>query len=83
MIDILGKVSPLICSMKVDLRELVIRNLDWDDKVSDDLKPTWISNFETIREIGDLKYRKAIVPEDAVSVDIDTIDTEDASQILI
>ena len=80
--DILGRTTPLICSMKLDLRELVIRRLDWDDKIPDDLRREWISNFETIRAIGDIKFRRAIVPADAVNLEIDTIDTADASQSL-
>ena len=80
--DILGKVTPLTCGMKLDLSEYVIRMLDWVHKVPEDLKPKWISNFETIRNIGNLKYRRAIVSEGAVNLDIDTIDTADASQVL-
>ena len=80
--DILGKTVPLKSSMKLDLRDLVIRNLDWDDKVPDDLKPTWISNFESIKGIGTLKYRRMIVLEDAVSLEVDTIDMADASESL-
>ena len=80
--DILGKVTPLTCGMKLDLRELVRRKLDWDDKIPDDLKATWISNFETIRDISNIRFRRAIVPVDAVSLDIETIDIADASENL-
>ena len=80
--DILGKVTPLTSGMKLDLRELVTRKLDWDDKITDDLKSIWISNFSMIREIENIKFKRAIVPEDAESLEIDTIDTADASQEL-
>ena len=80
--DLVGKATPITCGMKLDLRELVARKLDWDDKIPDDLKPTWISNFVMIRDISDIKFKRAIVPVDAVNLDIETIDTVDASQNL-
>ena len=35
-----------------------------------------------IKDLSNIRYNRAIVPEDAVSLDIDTIDTGDASQFL-
>ena len=31
--DLLGRVTPIICGMKLDLHELNTLNLDWDDKI--------------------------------------------------
>ena len=36
--DICGKLTPVTCSMKLDLHDLVIRNLDWDDVIPDNLR---------------------------------------------
>ena len=34
-------------------------------------------------EMGKIKFNRAIIPDDAVSLDIETIDTADASQALV
>ena len=78
--DLSGKVSPLIASMKINLQELIHRQIDWEDAIPNDLRPIWESNFELIKEIGTLRFRRAVVPEDAVSLDMNTLDFGDASQ---
>ena len=37
--DITAKITPLTASMKLDLHELVLQKLDWDDKIADNLRP--------------------------------------------
>lgn len=81
--DLTGKVSPLIASMKIDLQELVQHHLDWDDVIPDNLRPLWESNFDMIKEIGNLRFRRAIIPEDAVSLVVNTIDFGDASNCMV
>ncbi|XP_066916884.1 uncharacterized protein [Clytia hemisphaerica] len=78
--DITGKVTPIVAAMKLDLQELVHRKLDWDDKIPDELRPLWESHFDLMKEINNLKYQRAIIPEDAISLDLETIDFGDASQ---
>ena len=80
--DLLGKVTPITCGFKLDLRTLVNRRLDRDDPIPDDLKALWIANFQTILDLADVRFNRAIVPTDAISLDIDTIDTGDASSSL-
>ena len=80
--DILGKVSPIIGGFKIDLRELTSRKLDWDDKIPNELQALWVSNFEMMKDISNIRYNRAVIPEDAVSLDIDTIDAGDASRVL-
>ena len=77
--DLTGKVSPLVAAMKLDLQEIVKRRLDWDDAIPDNLKPLWETHFQMIQEIGKLRYKRAIVPVDAVTMDVNTIDFGDAS----
>ena len=81
--DITGKITPITASLKLDLHELVIRKLDWDDSIPDDLRPLWLSNFELINDIGNMKFQRAIVPVDAVDLKLDTVDFADASQSLV
>ena len=39
--------------------------------------------FEMIQEIGKIRFHRAIVPEDAINPDIETIDTADASPDIV
>ena len=68
--------------MKIDLHSLVQRRLDWDDTLPDDLRNSWTLHFEMMQEIGKIKYRRAIVPEEAANLNISTIDFGDASNKL-
>ena len=69
--------------MKIDLQQLVHRQLDWDDEIPDDLRQIWEGNFELIKEIGTLKFRRAVVHEDAVSLDMNTLDWTGVIQRLV
>ena len=68
--DLTGMITPITAAMKLDLHTLVQRKLNWDDKIPNDLRPVWNSNFEMINELSSLHYRRAIIPDDAVSLDI-------------
>ena len=74
--DLTGKLTPITAAMKIDLHELVQHKLDWDDNI----RSLWISHFDMINEIKTLKYRRAVVPADAVNLEINTIDFGDASR---
>ena len=65
--------------MKMDLHDLVERGLSWNDVITDELRPVWNNHFEMMQEIGNLKFKREIAPEDAVNLDINTIDAADAS----
>ena len=60
--DILGKIAPLVAAMKIDLRDLCDRQLDWDDPIPDELRPIWLSHFDTITQISQLRFQRLIVP---------------------
>ena len=81
--DPLGRVTPLMCGFKLDLHELSTRKLDWDDKIPDELRQIWKDNFEMINEIGSIQYHRTVVPDEAAGLEIETIDTADASQHMI
>ena len=80
--DLVGKITPLTAMMKCDLHELVTRKLDWDDRIPDSLRHVWKSHFEMIQNIKGIKFNRTVVPYDAISLDINTIDTGDASHNL-
>ena len=77
--DPLGRVTPLTCSLELDLRDLNVERLDWDDQIPENLMQVWRSNFEMLKQIGNIRLQRAVVPADAVDVSIETIDTGDAS----
>ena len=78
--DMLGRLTPVTIAMKLDLHELVQRKLDWDDAIPDDLRHIWKSHFELMQEINDVKYKRAVVPSDAASLEVETLDFGDASK---
>ena len=78
--DVLGKLTPIIVTMKLDLHDLVRRKRDWDDIIPDNLRSLWETNFDMMQEINNLKYNRAVVPSDAVSLDLETLDFGDSSQ---
>ena len=82
MFDLTGKITPIKATMKLDLHSLIKRSLDWDDMLPDELRRIWVSHFEMMQEIGKIKFQRAVVPEDAINLDIPTIDAADASQKL-
>ena len=60
-----------------------MRKLNWDDEIPENLRKIWSDNFEMIEEISSLKFNRAVIPEDAVDLNVETIDTADASQKMI
>ena len=76
MFDLLGRFTPITAGIKLDLRELSLRGLDWDDHIPNNLMS---NNFETIKKLGEIKFRRAITPEDAVNLDMETIEISDSS----
>ena len=70
--DITGKIAPLPAAIKLDLHELVLQKLDWDDKIPDNLRPIWESHFQMMNEIKTLKYQRAVIPEDATDTQVNT-----------
>ena len=73
---------PITAGMKIDRSELSARGLNWGDNVPLELKNTWRENFEMIRKLGDIKFRRAIVPEDAVNLNLEVLEMADASEKL-
>ena len=74
-----GKRTPITAAIRIDLHTLVKRGLSWDH----DLRSVWVSHFNMMQEIGNLRFQRAFVPEDAVDLDINTIDAADASNKMV
>ena len=82
--DISGKISPIVATFKLSLHELACTyKLKWDDVLPDNLRSVWCSHFEMMDEIKSLKFNRAVIPDDSVSVSFHTLDFGDASTKMI
>ena len=80
--DVSGLVAPILGGLKCDIRDLIEAGYDWDDVISDAFRQVWLQNFDLIVKIGDLVYRRAVVPDDALNMDIELIGAGDATKKL-
>ena len=80
--DLTGKIGPIVAHMKLDLRKITVLHLGWDDAIPDEFRAIWISHFELMEELPNIKYKRAVVPEGAISLDLNTICCGDASKDL-
>ena len=78
--DLTGRFMPLVAHMKLDLHDLIKRKMTWDDVLPDNLRQIWVSHVEMIKEISKVKFKRCVVPPDAVSLDVNTVDAGDASK---
>ena len=83
LFDVSGLVTPLMASFKLDIRDLLNAGLGWDDEIPSKLREVWVQNFKTLEEIGDLEYRRAVIPPDAASLDVELIGAGDASARMV
>ena len=81
--DLTGKIAPIIAGLKLDVSVLHQFKLDWDDPIPNELKNIWVKNFDLMKELKTLKFKRAVIPEDSVSLDVETIDTADAGENLV
>ena len=77
--DPAGLLVPFTSKLKLDLHTLCKLNLDWDDRIPDDYLDDWVRNLTDIQELKDIRFRRTIVPVDAVNTDIELITSVDAS----
>ena len=81
--DPLGRVTPITSPMKLDMHELHLQNFDWDDVIPDSFREIWVSHFEMMKELGSVRFKRAVIPEDAIDTRVETIDVGDASETMI
>ena len=78
--DPLGLVTPITSRLKLDLHDLCVENLGWDDQVPDSYLEKWIANLEDIHSIKEVRFRRTIIPPDASSLNLSLIVSSDASK---
>ena len=81
--DLIGLLVPITARLKLDLHELVVLKLNWDDEIPEELRKLWKENFELINQLDHLQFSRATVPADAVNLEMETIEAGDASKDLM
>ena len=81
--DLLGRVAPIMGGIKIDISTLHKRCAGWNDPIPNELKEIWAANFKLIDEIGNLEFQRAVVPPDAANLDVELLETADASDKLV
>ena len=78
------KVLPDLANLLFQIynRDLIEAGHDLEDVISDAFSQVWLQNFDLIVKIGDLVYRRAVVPDDALNMDIELIGAGDATKKL-
>ena len=64
--------------MKIDLHTLVKIKLNWDDAIPVYLRLLWETHFQIMQKIKNIKFNRAIILENVISLNINTADTGDA-----
>ena len=89
MVDCAGKVAeffepygrfiPLVTGWRLDVSSLQRIGLGWAEKLPDNLRGLWVSHVEMMQEISQIRFKRAVVPHNAKSLDIRTLDAGDGS----
>ena len=64
-------------------RSLHKTKIDWDDPIPHKLKDIWTAFSEDIEERSSLEFQRAVVAEDACSLNIQPIDDGDVREKLV
>jgi hypothetical protein len=80
--DHLGLATPVTANLKLDIHDLCVRKLDWDDPAPPELLDRWVKNMNTIQGLKEVRFRRSVIPIDAASPVVDVIVAVDASQHL-
>jgi hypothetical protein len=75
-------VTPITAGLKLDLHKLCALKLDWDDPVPDSYLDKWAATMETIQELKQVTFRRAVIPPDAANSNIHLLVFTNASQNL-
>jgi len=78
--DPIGLVTPITSRLKLDLHDLCLENLDWDDKVPDSYLEKWLVNLQDTQGLKEIRFRRTVIPPDAASLDLGLIVSSDASK---
>ena len=80
--DLLGKLTPVMPRMKVDLRETFVQlgPGNWDTAMSPDLRQRWVRNFWVLEQLRGLKFTRAVMPPEAINIKMRILTGVDAAK---
>ena len=64
--DLLGKFSPVLAGLKLDLRKVVKVTEGWDDPMPTELRNKWLENFWRYEQLRGIEFSRARMPLDAL-----------------
>ena len=81
--DLMGKYSPLLGGVKLDMRRTVQNTKGWTDPMPDFLRSKWLKNFWLFESLRGLQFSRARMPLDAVSDKMRLITVVDAAMDML
>ena len=78
--DPMGLLTLLTSRLKLDLRSVTLLGLGWDDKIPDQYLDTWVRNLSDIETAKEIRFRRAVIPTNALDCYVDMITSTDASE---
>ena len=80
--DPMGLATPVTAKLKLDLREVVKTQGDWDDIIDEKLLGTWLRNLQLIQELAEFRIPRCVVPPGKEVGEWELIVSTDASQTI-
>ena len=80
--DPLGLVTPVSAKLKLDLREIVKLQGEWDDPIDEKFLDTWVENLALIQSLADFKMARSALRPGETADSWELIICTDASQII-
>ena len=81
--DLLGKFSPILGSLKLDIRKTTKATTGWTDPMPEILRNKWVENLWKIEGLRGIKFCRARMPLDAVEDKLRMITLVDAAEDLM
>ena len=74
-----GLVAPIMCTFKLDLRDLFEAYEGWHSPISAEEREKWIEHFHLLVRIGEIRFSRVVIPADATSMSMELLGAGDAS----
>ena len=81
--DPMGLAAPIVAGIKLDISSLHKQCSGWEDPIPSELKEIWVANFQLIDDLAEVVFNRAVVPVDAQSLEMETIDMGDGGENLV
>ena len=83
LFDPYGKLLPETSVMKCHLRKVCVETEGWDDAMPDETRKLWVKNLFRLHSLQGIHFQRAIVPEDAVDLNLQLVAAVDAADVKV